>query len=82
MTWLLRGNDPRATLRPMKPLVGLLLIFSGLILAIPQVYEALAYIDVDRWPVIQGILGISCIVVGLVFLMAKGKPSKRLVEVG
>ena len=67
----------------MKPLIGFLLIISGLILAIPQLYEVLAYIDIDRWPVIQGILGISCISVGVVYLIWRGKSGKKtLVEIG
>ena len=49
----------------MKPLAGLLLIISGIILAIPQIYEALSYIDYDRWPLVQGILGLLCIGMGL-----------------
>ena len=66
----------------MKPLVGLLLILSGVILAVPQIYEVLAYLETDGWPLVQGILGISCIVAGLVFLIRQGKPQRKtLVEV-
>jgi hypothetical protein len=67
----------------MKPLIGLLLILSGLILAIPQLYEVLSYLDMNRWPVIQGILGIGCITVGVFYLIWKGKSGKKtLVEIG
>lgn len=66
----------------MKPLIGLLLVISGAILAVPQIYDALAYIDVDRWPVVQGFLGITCITVGIVFLIRGKSPQKKtLVEV-
>jgi len=68
----------------MKSLVGLLLVVSGAILAIHPVYEALAYLDYNGWPVVQGVLGTTCIVVGLVFLVLKQKrgDEKKFVEVG
>lgn len=59
---------------PMKPLIGLLLVISGMILAIPQIYDALSYVDLNRWPVVQGSLGIACVLAGLLFLVwGRGK---------
>jgi hypothetical protein len=68
----------------MKPLVGLLLVLSGMILGIPPVYEALTYVNYDGWPIVQVALGVSCIVVGLVFLVyrPRKKLPKGVVQVG
>ncbi len=57
----------------MKSLVGLLLVVSGTILAIPPVYEALSYVEYERWPIVQVVLGVACIVVGLFYLVLKEK---------
>ena len=57
----------------MKPLLGILFILSGLILAIPQIYEALRYVDIDQWPIIQGILGLACITAGIFTILFGGK---------
>jgi len=66
----------------MKPLAGLLLIVSGLILAIPQIYEVLAYIDMEGWPIVQGILGVLCIGTGILFVISRrSSHRKTLVEV-
>lgn len=74
----------RDILPPMKSLVGLLLVVSGAILAIHPVYEVLAYLEYEGWPIVQGILGTSCIIIGLVFLTLKEKrrDEKKFVEVG
>jgi uncharacterized membrane protein HdeD (DUF308 family) len=66
----------------MKPLLGLLLVVSGVILAIPQIYDALKYLDIDRWPLVQGTLGITCIAIGMIFLIrGRSAHKKTLVEV-
>ncbi len=66
----------------MKPLAGLLLIVSGLILAIPQIYDVLTYIEMEGWPVVQGVLGVLCIGTGLLFVISRGGSHKKtLVEV-
>ena len=66
----------------MKPLVGLLLVISGTILAIPPLYQVLSYLEYERWPIVQVVLGVTCIVVGLIFLMYKKRPKQVLTEVG
>jgi len=66
----------------MKPLVGLLLVISGTILAIPPLYQVLSYLEYEDWPIVQVILGITCIAVGLIFLMYKKQPKRVLTEVG
>ena len=66
----------------MKSLTGSLLVVSGVILAVPQIYDALSYVDYNRWPVVQGILGIACISVGITFLVWRRNVQKKmLVEV-
>lgn len=60
----------------MKSLVGLLLVISGMILGIPPVYEALSYVDYNGWPIVHVVLGVCCIIVGLVFLVYR--PRKKL----
>ena len=78
-----QGGGPYAILTPMKPLVGLLLVVSGTVLAIPPLYSVLAYLEYEGWPIVQVILGVSCIAIGLIFLMLKEKGSdKKFVEVG
>ena len=57
----------------MKSLVGLLLVISGTILAVPVIYEALSYIRYEGYPIVPIILGAACIVVGLFFLITKGR---------
>lgn len=71
-------------LRLMKPLVGLLLVISGMILGIPPVYEALSYVNYDGWPIVHVVLGVICISVGLIFLMyrPRKKLPKGVVQVG
>ena len=68
----------------MKPLVGLLLVVSGTILAIPPLYEVLSYLEYERWPLVHMLLGVACIVTGLVFLMwrPKKRTSKEVVSIG
>lgn len=68
----------RRTIVAMKSLLGLLLIFVGIILAIPQIYEVLAYIDYNRWPLIQGVLGITCIAAGLALILRRSSRPKRV----
>lgn len=65
----------------MRSLVGLLLVLSGVILAIPQIYEVLTYIDYNRWPVVQGLLGITCILVGLLMTVWPKGTKRVLTEV-
>lgn len=68
----------------MKPLVGLLLVVSGTVLAVPPIYDALSYIEYERYPIVPMGLGVACIVVGLVFLMIKPRKKlpKGVVEIG
>ena len=67
----------------MAPLVGLLLVVSGTILAVPPIYEVLSYIVYDRYPLVHIVLGVACIIAGLVFLVYRpGKTKKGVIEVG
>jgi hypothetical protein len=67
----------------MKPLVGLLLVVSGTILAIPPVYEVLSYLEYENWPIVQVVLGVTCILIGLIFLMSQRKKAdKKVIEIG
>ncbi len=67
----------------MKPLVGLLLVVTGTILAVPPIYTALSYIVYDRYPIVPIILGICCIAIGLVFLIYRpGKSSRGMIGIG
>jgi hypothetical protein len=63
----------------MRSLLGLLLILSGVLLAVPQVYDALAPLDINRWPVVQGILGLACISIGTYTLIRGGKKVEKKV---
>ena len=49
----------------MKPLVGLLLVLSGLVLVAPPVYEVLSYIEYNNIPVVPVTLGAACVGIGL-----------------
>lgn len=67
----------------MLSLLGLLLIVSGTVLAVPPVYEALSFIDYNNNPIVPMGLGVACIVAGLVFLIYRPrKRKKEFVEVG
>jgi len=67
----------------MAPLVGLLLVVSGTVLAVPPIYEVLSYIVYNNYPLVHIVLGVACIVIGLVFLVYRpGKTKKGVIEVG
>ncbi|HLD08050.1 MAG TPA: hypothetical protein VJB60_03220 [Candidatus Peribacterales bacterium] len=61
----------------MAPLVGLLLVVSGTVLAVPPIYQVLSYIMYNQYPVVPMALGICCIVIGLVFLIYRPRKEKR-----
>jgi len=61
----------------MAPLVGLLLVVSGTILAVPPIYEVLSYIEYQRYPVVPVVLGIACIVIGLMFLVYRPRKIRK-----
>jgi len=66
----------------MAPLVGLLLVVSGTVLAVPPIYEVLSYIEYNRYPLVPMVLGIACILIGLTFLVYRPRRLKRgMVEV-
>ena len=60
----------------MNLLTGLLLIASGLLLAIPQIYDILLSFEYEKWPVINGSLGLICIIVGITLLIVR-KPNNE-----
>lgn len=67
----------------MAPLVGLLLVVSGTVLAVPPIYEVLSYIEYQRYPAIPMALGVACIIIGLVFLIYRPRKVKKgVIEVG
>ncbi|HLC76426.1 MAG TPA: hypothetical protein VJB82_04910 [Candidatus Peribacterales bacterium] len=67
----------------MTPLVGLLLVVSGTILAVPPIYQVLSYIEYNRYPLVPMVLGIACIVIGLIFLIHRPKKLRKgVIEVG
>jgi dipeptide/tripeptide permease len=66
----------------MISLVGLLLVISGTVLAVPPIYQVLSYITYNGNPIVPMALGVACILVGLIFLIYRPRQKKGFVEVG
>jgi|GEM_PF-1757394 hypothetical protein len=61
----------------MNLAIGLLLIVSGLLLAIPQIYDILLFFEYEKWPVINGSLGLICIIVGITLLIIRNPEKEK-----